>query len=491
MERPPPLCDDCRPNNSDWIRRRTAISCIVAALALVCCGVIALKESSNPSFDRSFASTHEGPRLREQEQHVDKALSDQDTGCVGGNGVITSGGTHDRCTTHWKEEEQVELNVEGDRGNDVLGEDLVQNYSSFVEYALETYNSSVGAPIPLPVVHATGVGRRLSIPIITIIGAQKGGTTNLRQNLLSHPMVGGRLKELDFFDRKPGSYPSVGTWEGEGLGKDIGFQAAATILRQYASSCLTKTKRNLTKTETDLDHESDINSTGLIVVDSSPQYMVCPIVPYRVKMVRPGARFVAVLRDPTDRYFSQVRMDMCRDNHLHSNYTTMAEKINSTFHLPGEAEKYLAAGELAYEPYTALCRGENASTSDLWKCYQAQIPSMPLYRGLYADHLERWFRVFDRSQIMIIDASDMLANFSAVVNAVATFAGLPEHDFQYDPSHEHKTGCLEYDQRLGNNYFVPGGRYDMMYEEVELFREWYRPHNERLYKLLDRDFMWQ
>ena len=48
----------------------------------------------------------------------------------------------------------------------------MQNYSSFVEYALETYNSSVGAPIPLPVVHATGVGQRLSIPIITIIGAQ-------------------------------------------------------------------------------------------------------------------------------------------------------------------------------------------------------------------------------------------------------------------------------------------------------------------------------
>ena len=64
---------------------------------------------------------------------------------------------------------------------------------------------------------------------------------------------------------------------------------------------LVKTKRNLAKTETDLDQESDINSTGLIVVDSSPQYMVCPIVPYRVKMVRPGARFVAVLRDPTDR----------------------------------------------------------------------------------------------------------------------------------------------------------------------------------------------
>ena len=30
-----------------------------------------------------------------------------------------------------------------------------------------------------------------------------------------------------------------------------------------------------------------------------------------------------------------------------------------------------------------------------------------------------------------------------------------------------------------------------MFEEVELFRDWYRPHNERLYKLLGRDFMWQ
>ena len=30
-----------------------------------------------------------------------------------------------------------------------------------------------------------------------------------------------------------------------------------------------------------------------------------------------------------------------------------------------------------------------------------------------------------------------------------------------------------------------------MIEEEELFREWYRPHNERLYKLLGRDLMWR
>ncbi|CAM9259583.1 unnamed protein product, partial [Laminaria digitata] len=47
----------------------------------------------------------------------------------------------------------------------------------------------------------------------------------------------------------------------------------------------------------------------------------------------------------------------------------------------------------------------------------------PLYRGLYADQLERWFRVFDRSQIMVIDSSEMFADFIGVLAAVVDFAG--------------------------------------------------------------------
>lgn len=60
---------------------------------------------------------------------------------------------------------------------------------------------------------------------------------------------------------------------------------------------------------------------------------------------------------------------------------------------------------------------------------------------------------------MIIDASDMLTDAVAVVTAVAEFAGLPAHTFEYDSSNEHKTGCLERDHRMGTNYFVDGGRF--------------------------------
>lgn len=62
-------------------------------------------------------------------------------------------------------------------------------------------------------------------------------------------------------------------------------------------------------------------------------------------------------------------------------------------------------------------------------------------------------------QIMIVDASDMLADFVAVVTAVAEFSGLPAHTFKYNPSREHKTGCLARDQKFHNNYFVDGGRF--------------------------------
>lgn len=56
-------------------------------------------------------------------------------------------------------------------------------------------------------------------------------------------------------------------------------------------------------------------------------------------------------------------------------------------------------GSASYKPYTSLCRGENATSADLWQCYKSIEEYNPLHRGLYADQLERWFRVFDRSQV--------------------------------------------------------------------------------------------
>lgn len=36
-------------------------------------------------------------------------------------------------------------------------------------------------------------------------------------------------------------------------------------------------------------------------VESSPEYMVNPLAPYRMRMVYPHAKIIVLLRDPTDR----------------------------------------------------------------------------------------------------------------------------------------------------------------------------------------------
>ena len=45
----------------------------------------------------------------------------------------------------------------------------------------------------------------------------------------------------------------------------------------------------------------DKERKGKVIVDSSPRYLFDPVVPYRMRMVLPGSKFVVVLRDPTDR----------------------------------------------------------------------------------------------------------------------------------------------------------------------------------------------
>ncbi|CAM9754238.1 unnamed protein product [Scytosiphon promiscuus] len=364
------------------------------------------------------------------------------------------------------------------------GGGMLKLYTSFAKYALESSNTTDNLPLPL----ATPIGEKflMSIPLITIIGVQqKGGTTNLRRNLMTHPLVTGMPNEVHFFDQGPDTYPKLGQWPGDGRDRLLGPGAVGRILSEYAKRCLEKGKP---KKKPVRYAKVAAMSRGLIV-ESSPRYILSPLAPYRMKMVRPRAKLVVVLRDPTERYFSQLRMVMCKKE-ADPGYSTLEEQISMHFHAPGQAKAYIERGEAAYQPYSALCRGENATSADLWGCYMDMATHNPLHRGLYADQLERWFRVYDRSQILVVDSAEMFVNFTATVASVAQWAGLPEHEFEYD-RHQFEGTCTG-DRRRRHlpDFFAQDGRYEAMLEEEELFREWYRPHNERLESLLGREMMW-
>ncbi|CAN0450533.1 unnamed protein product, partial [Ectocarpus sp. 8 AP-2014] len=91
-----------------------------------------------------------------------------------------------------------------------------------------------------------------------------------------------------------------------------------------------------------------------------------------MKMVLPAARLVLILRDPTERYFSHLRMMMCgtRDGET---FDQLEERLETHFHIPGRVKEYLEQGEASYKPYTPLCRGEGARAKDLLRCWKAMV----------------------------------------------------------------------------------------------------------------------
>ncbi|CBJ33642.1 similar to heparan sulfate sulfotransferase [Ectocarpus siliculosus] len=103
------------------------------------------------------------------------------------------------------------------------------------------------------------------------------------------------------------------------------------------------------------------------------------------------------------------------------------------------------------------------------------------------NQLERWFAVFPRSQILVIDSSELYRDFLPTLERAARHLGLPPHDFYYDSDFQHGTGACK-DNRP--QFFGEDGRYKKMLEQEQLFRDWYRPHNERLYSLIGKDLKW-
>ncbi|CAM9265904.1 unnamed protein product [Pylaiella littoralis] len=294
---------------------------------------------------------------------------------------------------------------------------------------------------------------------------------------MTHPSLSGlKGKEAHFFDW---SWPVASKkkdsreWPGDEHQNDrLSPQAVGSILSAYADKCMTSVKKS--------------DRDKMLTVDSTPLYAFYPLAPYRMKMVLPRAKLIIVVRDPTERYFSHLRMTMCWTKREEA-FEAFEKKEHTFFHTPGEAKAYLEEGGAAYEPYTPLCRGEKATSGDLKRCSSSTQKYNPLYRGLYADQLERWFRVYDRTQILVVESSEMFGDFKGTLDAAARHAGLPQHEFEYDPRHQHSSETCQTNRP---ELFAEGGRYDKMLEDKAALQEWYRPHNQRLYELLGREMPW-
>lgn len=180
--------------------------------------------------------------------------------------------------------------------------------------------------------------------------------------------------------------------------------------------------------------------------EATPIYLFHPGVPARLRAALPEARLVVVLRDPVDRaisaYHHAVRMGL-EDRPI----------------------------DVALDPASAIEASDLPTDLAWWDARRGPLRMRGyLERGRYAEQLERWFALTPREQMLVLESSDLRGGRAPA--AVLEFLGLPAEG-----------AAVVADRNVG--------RYERSPLPCEpALREYFRPHNERLFALLGRRFDW-
>ena len=178
--------------------------------------------------------------------------------------------------------------------------------------------------------------------------------------------------------------------------------------------------------------------TGVRAVtgDHTPFYLYCPVAAERIRRIAPDARLIIMLRDPVARTWSDYNMHRDRN--------------------PEETRSFEQAID---DELSGAC-------VDFRRTY--------LHQGIYEPHLRRWRELFPSEQLLILRSEDFYRDSRRVLSQVYSFVGLPP----FEPG---DLGALN-----KGSYREP-----MLPETRSRLREFFRPHNRRLYDLLSVDFGWE
>ncbi|MCA1059073.1 sulfotransferase domain-containing protein [Rossellomorea aquimaris] len=184
-----------------------------------------------------------------------------------------------------------------------------------------------------------------------------------------------------------------------------------------------------------------------ITGEGTPIYLVHPQVARRIYEYNPKIKLIVLLRNPVERAYSQYHHFINTEKH--------------SFEDALEIEKNTVKKELI-----RMEEDENYIPDDVFRYSLVE-------RGLYHKQLERYYRYFDTNQIHIIKSEDLFQNPQKVCNKVLKFLGLPR--------------CKLKDREARNTR-----SYHKMNPDTEaMLYDRFRAENQKLYKLIGKDFNWE
>jgi len=183
--------------------------------------------------------------------------------------------------------------------------------------------------------------------------------------------------------------------------------------------------------------------------EATPRYLHYPHAPKRVFELIPNVKLIVLLRNPIDRSYSHYQMEANTGNEELS----FEESIEQEEKRITDDMKKMENDENFYSVYFYR------------KSY--------LTRGIYESQLKRWFKYFPREQFLILKSEDLYSNPSEIYDQVLDFLNLSKHDLDSFEAHRMR-------------------KYSPISKETrEKLTDYFRPYNERLYQLLDRNFDWK
>lgn len=263
-----------------------------------------------------------------------------------------------------------------------------------------------------------------------IVGAQKAGTSALHNYLIKHPyVVGGAKKELNFFNHHE-NYTQGKSWYHKQFKTPLFYHPNNTYL------------------------------------DSTPQYLMDMSVAKKLHQYNPKAKIVVLLREPVSRAYSAWNM--------YKQFSELSKNKKSQLmetHIPiDQKEKFQSLINdkpfPSFDEYVNLELTEN-TLNDFY-------PNI-LKRGLYAEQLKLYFDLFGKDNVMVFESNEFKNNKIEITNKVLLSVSLSKLDIEEDQLKS--VHSRSYDDPISKETSIK-------------LKEFYKPHNKKLFNLINRKFDW-
>ena len=199
-----------------------------------------------------------------------------------------------------------------------------------------------------------------------------------------------------------------------------------------------------------------LSSPGQLTIEKSPRYFYIEEVPELIKKYNRTIRLLAITCDPEFRFESQSIQNMLNDRRQGKPYRSIED------------------------------RAVDSSTGEL------RITT-EMRDGCYFPHMERWYDVFPRDQILLVDGEELKTNPYAAMKKVESFLGVKKYftpaNFYFNATKGFYCPVLDGDiQCLRHNKGRPHP--EVAQTVKDKLRQFYKQCNKPFVDLVKMKFSW-